>query len=258
MSRLRKAFEASREWVRNLLEKIPRKTQVFINLGLILVLPFVIYLLLSSPVSNVEAAFRRAEKANLVGPSKILGIETVDGMWGDTYVIGDNGDSAILYLCNRPTAGGFHYSSAYNLIYRPKMGSVSVYGLHRFAFGLLDDTYPLIVMDDYPEAVRAELELDLCWQDSETLAPFRKAYSLSAVREQPGYFRMDIVLDSSRDDQLEREAIEQLSGWIADPPTYLAEASCLADVRLYNEADELICQQTVDLFPEADRQEIGQ
>ena len=258
MNWVRKTREKLQQWLRDLLEKIPRKTQVFINLGLILVLPLVIYLLLGSPVNDPEAAFRRAEKANLVGPSEILGIETVDGMWGDTYVIADNGDSAILYLCDRPVDFGFSYSNSYNLIYRPKMGSVSVYGLHWFTFGLLDDTYPLIVMDDHPEAVRAELELELFWQDSETLADYRKAYSLSAVREHPGYFRMDIVLDSDRDDQRERDAIEQLSGWFAHPPTYLEDVSCLATVRLYNEADERICERSVDLFPEADGQRIGQ
>lgn len=257
MSWFRKSREKFQQWLHDLLEKIPRKTQVFINLGLILVLPFTIYLLLGSPASDVETAFRRAEKANLVGPSEILGIETVDGMWGDSYVIADNGDSAILYLCDRPTAGGLHYSSSLNLIYRPKMGSVSVYGLHRFTFGLMDDTYPLIVMDDHPEAVRAELELELSWQDSVTLEVYRKTYSLSARREHPGYFRMDIVLNSDRVDQMERDAIEQLSRWFANPPTYLADASCLAAVRLYNEANELICEQFLDLFPEAQQTEIG-
>lgn len=258
MSWFGKALEACREWLSKLSEKIPRKTQVFINLGLILVLPFTIYLLLGSPAGDAETAFRRAEKANLVGPSKILGIETVDGMWGDTYVIADNGDSAILYLCDSPTTFGLNYSNSYRLIYRPKMGSVSVYGLHQYAIGFFDNTYTLIVMDDYPEAVRAELELELFWQDSETLEVFRKAYSLSAVREHPGYFRMDILFASDEDAQQERNAIGQFSCWSANPPTYLGEYSYPATVRLYNDADELICERSLDLFPEADREEIGQ
>ncbi len=247
MSWFRKSREKFQQWLHDLLEKIPRKTQVFINLGLILVLPLVIYVLYDSPVFDPETAFRRAEKANLVGHSEILGIEEVHGMWGDTYVIGDNGDSAVLYLCSDSAPIRNTYRQ---LVYRPKMGSVSVYGLHQYTFGFMDSIYPLIVMDDYPEAVRAELDLELYWQNSETLEVFRKSYHLSAEREHPGYFRMDILCPYEQHGE-EREAISQFALFSSNPPTYLEDFSYPATVRLYDEADNLICEQTLDLFPEA-------
>ncbi len=254
MSWFRKSREKLQQWQHDLSEKIPRKTQVFINLGLILVLPLVIYVLYDSPVFDPETAFRRAEKANLVGPSEILGIEEVHGVWGDTYVIGDNGDSAILYLCGDSDLTPLTYRQ---LVYRPKMGSVSVYGLHQYTFGFFDSIYPLIVMDDYPEAVRAELELELYWQDSETLEVYRKSYQLSAEREHPGYFRMDIQCPFEQQGA-QREAISQFARYSSSPPTYLGDFSYPATVRLYDEQDKLICEQTLDLFPEAIREGIGQ
>ena len=254
MSWFRRSRERFQKWLHTLLERIPRKTQVFLNLGLILVLPLVLYLMFDSPVFSPEAAFRRAEKANLVGPSEILGIEEVQGMFGNTYVIGDNGDSAVLFLYDEN-----HYSQSnyWRLVYRPKMGSISVYGLHQMTFGFFDSIYPLIVMDDYPEAVRAELDLELYWQHNETLEVYRKSYHLSAERTRPGYFRMNIQLPPEVSDW-EREAISQFSRYSSDPPTYLGDFSYPATVRLYDGEDNLICQQSLDLFPEAIQGEIGQ
>jgi hypothetical protein len=54
-------------------QRLSAKTQVVIHLLTVAVLVWLIYMLLGCPPFSAEQAFRRAEKAAMVGPSTILG-----------------------------------------------------------------------------------------------------------------------------------------------------------------------------------------
>ena len=63
------------------LNRIPRPARVLLDLILTALLLFFCYLAAGAPPLSEESAFRRAEKANLVGPASVLDIVTLPSDW---------------------------------------------------------------------------------------------------------------------------------------------------------------------------------
>lgn len=240
-----------REWIDAQLDKIPRKTQVAINLLLILFFPLLIYVFVGGPAFTTEQGYRRAEKENLVGPGEILGIETIDGLFTDTLVVAKTRYGVILY-----TENGNNYP-VNPLVYRERTGDLMICGAPASLSTIVPpdgDDLTVILFDNYPDAVRAELDMEIFWENAQTGKHYRYQYSLEGTRTNPGYIRMDYDVqwhDSlGIDDHPENTAIHQFVAHSRDG-TYRAPAGEFpATVRLYDQTGNLLHEEQMYIFPQ--------
>lgn len=223
--------------------RIPRKQRAMLNLLAIIVLAFGIYLLLGCPPLSDEARFRRVEKANLVGPSMILGKEDLSS---GHLIIAEEKDAVILY--SYPTA----YPENDIFVYREKAGDVTVLAAPTNDMIWYYDekaALDIIVFDDFPQAMRAELDFTLKATVNDVY--FEKQYSLRADRERKGYFLFSYVTEGSPYIGPECHALEtflEISGNNGD--TYIDVAIPMA-VRLYDAQNALIAERSLTLRSQA-------
>lgn len=254
--------------IKRLWLNIPRKIRICINILAILLLLFVVYILLDCPAFTPEQHFRRLEKANLVGPAKI--IETIDPPNGEYehIIVADDGDGVILYSYDNP-----EYRWAWNgFLYREKSEGITVFPApNHLYFGaeLYTMDVPVLVFHDYPDACRAELELRFdenigvpitTWENGEKvkLGYFEKDYLLEATSDIPGYFRFNLHAESEdwyvdeygfdRGTPLGKEglALQTFCRMIDMNRAYLQEY-VTATVRLYDADDRLIVEETLTI-----------
>lgn len=229
--------------------RIPRKCRVAVNLLAMLLLGLILYILLECPALTPEMRFRRAEKANLVGPSQILEIVETQGDNYDYLVVADDGQGIILYsYYDYRTGGG-------DLVYRNKTGPLTVLAapdLYSYAAGAYVIDLPVFLFHEYPNAQRAELDLTL--GEGLDMGEWEQVYYLEARRKIEGYFRFNLhaqsgdwYVDESGIDRgtplgAEGDALELFSWMMTDYPTYV-DQSIPATVRLYDTDDALIIEQ---------------
>lgn len=172
--------------VTRLLRKLPAKFWVAWDILCILLCLMLIYAFAGGPVFSIRQAFRRAEKANFVGPSKILAVEQMENMDYDRLILADDGEGVILYAYD-----GIGSENT-DFIYLEKTGDMIV------AAAPGDDllwyqtqvSLPVFLFVDNSRAVRAEMDITLHGEYmGET---FEKTYFLESQRENPGYFRFFI------------------------------------------------------------------
>lgn len=232
---------------------IPRKFRICFNLLAMALLGLVIYILLDCPAPTPEIRFRRAEKANLVGPSQILEIiETEDGNY-DYLIVADDGQGIIFYSYNDYRTGWG------DLVYRNKTGPITVLAAPDLvSLGSLEYEFdlPVFLFHDHPGAVRAELELTL--GEALGMEDFEKTYHLEARQEIEGYFRFNLhtesedwYVDENGIDHgtplgTEGDALFLFSWMMTDYPTYPMEY-IPATVRLYDESNDLIIEQDLTI-----------
>lgn len=246
---MRRFFKRFREKINAFLDRIPRKTQVAVNILLMVVLPLLIYVFVGGPALSPEHGLRRAEKENLVGPGRILGIEEIDGMYSDTLVIAKTEEGVILYT---------HWEDAANpidpLVYREQTGDIMVCGVHQSLSSITPpdgDDLTVIVFDDYPEAVRAELNMQIFWEDRQTGQQWRYLYLLSGERTNQGYFRMDHDVQWHESfENPENQAIHAFTNHAWNEAYRAPAGEFPATVRLYDKNDTLICQRELWIFPQ--------
>lgn len=232
---------------------IPRKFRIVLNLLAMVLLGLVIYVLLGSPALTPEMRLRRAEKANLVGPSQILEIVETEGGNYDYLIVADDGQGIILYSYNDYRTGSG------DLVYRNKTGPITVLAAPDLFFGGPREyavDLPVFLFHDYPRAVRAELELTL--GEGLDMGDFEKSYLLEAHREIEGYFRFNLhaesedwYVDESGIDRgtplgIEGDALGLFSWMMTDYPNY-SNAYIPATVRLYDESNTLIIEQDLTI-----------
>ena len=142
-------------------QKLTAKQQVCIHLVSILLLVCLIYVFLGCPPLTAENAFRRAEKASMVGPATILGQCQPAGYDCDALVLGQDMEGVYLYVMNRWSPENSE------LIYRKKEGSLTVLAapgdtLYQYE---VRARIPLILFDSCPSAVRAPKQsASTCWR----------------------------------------------------------------------------------------------
>ena len=250
---MKKWLEKNREFWDALLEKIPRKVQVAINLLLILIFGLLLYILLGAPAFNLEHAFRRMEKKHMVGPSRIIGIEQLETTDADQLVIAKTEKGVILYA-DTEMMGDFGFA------YREKTQDIMVCVAPIFLSGIRPpngDDLTVILFDDYPEAVRAELDLETFWEDNQSGKPYRYQYTLSGARTNPGYFRLDYDIQwhdyQGIWDHPENEAIRQLVHYAVNAHVEVPAGEFPATVRLYDEKGNMIHNREIFLFAQAEK-----
>lgn len=162
--------------VKKLWHRVPRKVQVLILALLLLLSVLVFYISIGSPAFGVIHRFRRAEKAQWVGPSTIIGTEELDGVNYDRLLLAEDELGVYMYLYKNDSKYG-------SLHYREKSGDLTVLAVPQYAsqHGIDRISLPIIAFDDCPEAVGAMLEVTVSASTTVT-------YSAEAQRENDGYF----------------------------------------------------------------------
>lgn len=240
---------------------IPRPYRAVFNALLCVILIITFYVCIGAPTLTMEQAFRRAEKANLVGPSKIL--ESSEFLYYDydRLILAETEDGVITFVDD--PSRGFNYHE--------KTGDITVVAAPKgfFFWGMSNwqVSLPVFVVDDYPEAARAELELHITGALTHSLngekldEPLDHHYCLTSHREQEGYFHFSLDLpfqDPYDAHGNERNARHGADGYALDllARTFtnfwtrvnpVSNAAITAAVRLYNEQDDLIAEKDLIL-----------
>lgn len=244
--------------LRRLWKRIPRKIRLPILILSIAALVLMLYTFAGSPTFSTEQEYRRAEKAHMVGPAVILG-ETELEMSSNyaNMLIADDGDG-IIFFCHDYTAdlGNFDRSE---LIYREKTGDITVLSAP-FSNDSREKTtlarLPVFVFDDYPDAVRAELDITLSTvYNGET---FTKDYFLTSKRENPGYFQFHLTSNDPSGLGAEGYAIQVLTLISGYGGRSLTGTSIPVTVRLYDANDQLICDRSTEITSVVDQAHLEQ
>ncbi len=231
-------------------KRFPRPLKVLILLIGSLVTSSLLYIFIGAPPLSDEQRYRRAEKAHLVGPAEILDIIELDPLYENSYeymLIADTEDAVIMFLWNT------NQHPNESLVYREKMGDVTVYAAPTAIWYELwerrpEIELPILLFDNYPRAVRAELDLTLS-ADKYDDYTFTKDYALEAQRKNPGYFCFYIQASdysSSGDD--EGAVLASFSSFTSHyeiSESIAIRTSIPATVRLYDANNSLIHEETV-------------
>lgn len=168
---------------------LPRPVKALLFLLAALSLVLVIYILLGAAPMSLEAAFRRAERGHLIGPSRILGSFSQAGTGEDNVIIAETDNLYILYYDHSPSMdyrrffpytkpGEIYYD---NLVCYEKSESMALYHVPCNSRPL-----NLVLFDQEPRAVRAIIELELSYSYSDT--NYTMPIRWEATREHEGFF----------------------------------------------------------------------
>lgn len=248
--------------LKRLWRRIPRKVRAIGNLLAALLVATVFYVCIGSPTSSEVQAFRRAEKANLLGPSTILLDTDLEYYYYDHLILAETDDCVITYVGEMGAYPTFCYTE--------KTGDVTVVTPTRspFSWGNRNEevNMPVFIVDDVPEAVRAELEIHILGSykcssggEAETFS-LNHRYCLESRREGAGYFRFSINLPSLEPyDKFgnytdarhgaDGFALDLLADTFSNTNNWLPyqNASITATARLYDDQDQLIVQREMTL-----------
>ena len=225
---------------------LPRKRRAAINFLLTLLFSLGLYILLGCPPFTPEQQFRRVEKANLVGPAMILGTEEISHAGNYQLIVAEEKDAVILYSFSAD------YPEDDTFVYRKKAGDTTVLAVSTNQVSWYYDdeaALNLVVFDEFPQAVRAELDFSLSAVVNDL--PFEKDYSLSADRRNEGYFLFRYGVSGSPHVGPEGAALhafKEISGNNGD--TYI-DVAVPVTVRFYTESDTLIAERSLTIRSQA-------
>ena len=141
--------------LKKLWRRIPRPVRVVCNILAILMVLSTFYVSIGAPTLTKEQAFRREERANLLGPSTILFNEKVENYQYGTLIVGETDHGVITWVDD----------SWYGLNYHEKTGDITVVSAPKYWFDWGGSDFaaslPVFVLHEYPEAEYAWLFLDI-------------------------------------------------------------------------------------------------
>lgn len=233
-------------------DRVSRKKKVLIYCFGIVASAFLLYIVKDAP-TDFENEFRRIEKAHLVGPGNVLGSIPIYGGAYDQMLIAEDAQGIILYPYFN-TRGGYDFE----LRYMEKTGDITFFAEPReLAYdweNIKEFSMTVGILDTYPQAVRAEIELTLRYQINADDPVFEKTYVLKSQREIPGLFAF--VLSDSDPNGLgvKGEAMEMLM-CLTDPQSSRLYYDCSipAAVRLYGEGGTLLLAKETEIVSFARR-----
>ncbi|MBR5701844.1 MAG: hypothetical protein IKX47_05200 [Oscillospiraceae bacterium] len=146
-------------------KQISRKLRFFLDALLTLILLLAVFTAVSSTMTYREdTRFRRAEKADLAGPSKIIDRIDVAEEWTnvgyDRMLIGDDGEEILFYVYGRASAGSGvlrRREKTDGILLTPLYNVSEISSSVRRREAIL----PLFLFADDSQAVRAEVEIRL-------------------------------------------------------------------------------------------------
>lgn len=226
-------------------KKIPRSVKILINLLVTVLLIFLIYTFIGSPAFSARQAFRRAEKANLLGPGTILAQLEPEGCNCDRVILAQTDDGAMLYRYRRGEAW------TREVIYRERTDGLAILTIPENDYRPTERqlSLPVYLFDDCAAAVRAEMDITFSAnQDGER---YEKTYSLSAQREGQGYFAFSIFAQNAAGLGIEGYALHLFRVISGNSMGNWADVAIPATVRFYGEAGQLLRQQTLVIRSQA-------
>lgn len=249
-------------WWRN----VPRPVRILSNLLLVVFLFLAVYLFRGCPNLTAEQAYRRAAAAEMVEPGEILGtvlgepyMESRATSLGDSFIqrnyyykliVAENSEGVMLYKYREKDLGFFVWkpNAVESFSYRKKGEHVTLVASQDQWTPYETNYYiefPVILFDDFPKAVRAELDLYMDTKNYGIEETYE--YHLESQRKQSGFFEFRITAgDGSSFVGKEAYALNNLqqvfNEWnIGDVNSYPAA------VRLYDSRDELIYEEEMVL-----------
>ena len=247
--------------LKHLQNKIPRPCRAVCNLVFSLAIAAVFYVCIDSPAFSQAHQFRRAERAGLVGPSTILFNDKIDKYDYSNLIVGETEHGVLTYA----TDDGLQ---SFN--YFKKTGDITVISAPKgfFTWGseYWEVDLPVFVIDDHPEAVRAELALSVKGtfeynhNMEHIVQPLDQHFSDEAEREHDGIFCFTFNLPFI--DPLDKYgtwldvghgadgfALDALSHAFTNKGLRDFEGIITAIVRLYDESSKLIIERELLLDP---------
>ena len=229
-------------------KRIPRPLLTALCLVGILLCLFVIYIAAGAPSFSPEMQYRRLEQSYMVGPATILGTETVTGQ--DRILVAKNDTHLMLYFYTEDKT-----INSNDLLIRENHGDLTILPAAErlpMYFESHNFTLPVILFDEYPEAVRAEIEFTMFlgdYTDPQQTEPYEKHFSLESTRTNDGYFRFTIE-HKAYSNRLYTKMLETLAyasrGYNNDGEIV---AKIPFSVRLYDRNDQLITDKTIYFHP---------
>lgn len=274
-------------------EKIPRPFRAIANITLVILLIFLRWCAIGRPLWSDEAEYRRMEKMQMLGPGTIVhelfphyGAEgfTPDRYTEFSHTIVSETAQGIIFFGVRASSDG---DKNYTLTYQEKTGDISLavpptfwlnWGSHQW-----DLDMPLYVFHDYPDAVRAELDLTIesVWDINYASdyirenhkEPYTRSYSLQSQYQTEDFFLFSIFVENIFEKANEIENMlkwypektwETMHGPNGDAPWVLSQlcnggiygkdekGTVEADIRLYDEQDNLIAEKHLTISTPAE------
>ncbi len=187
--------------IENLIVRIPRPVKAIVCAVCVVVLAIVYYIALGCP-TTFRQEFRRAEKAHLVGPSKIVDQVSMSEYYEFKNMLVGETDYGIIFFGQYATTrsdGEYSGEVLYRFSYQEKTGDVTfaappnVFGAH----GMYE--LPVYIFTEHDNAVRATVSITLTGTRSYTLHtvkvddPFDVTFQAEASRDQNGFFRFNLT-----------------------------------------------------------------
>lgn len=220
-------------------QRLPIRVRACANLALICLCILLIYITIGSPPLSARHAFRRAEKAELVGPAEILAHIRPKNTAYDHLILADTGDGVILFTYNRwdPTAT--------DLLYVEKTGNLTVVTApDQTFFPMKNEAYiPVVLFDRESRAVTAELDLTLT-ADYEG-AQYQNTYHLKTERVHNRCFIFALQASSSAPLGAEGQLFFALQNITGNSMADTLDEEIPAVVRFYDETGSLIREETL-------------
>ena len=222
------------------MKRIPRPLLVLIHIAVTLLCFLMIYISLGFPSFTAEMQYRRLEKSRMVDPATILGTETVNGK--NRILIAKSDTQVMLFFYT----DGITVNST-DLVIREKCGDLTLLPAVELLSNYRERANygaPIILFDEYPQAVRAELRLPIPLEvnnNSGHTTMQNEVYLLKSTRESDGYFRFTIT-HSNRMSRLLKRLANASRGYNGDD-VLIAENPFT--VRLYDANDQLIVDKTI-------------
>jgi len=237
--------------------RIPRPCRGLLNLTGIILLAFLFYTSIGgTPLSRTQA-FRRMERANFVGPSKVLFNETLENMWYDNILVAESEYGVSTYIHHMQDGelqGNFNYF--------PKTGSITVVSAPQKGLLYGTDKYPVqlpvFAIDDHPEAKRAKLDISVSgvfsynYGNKKEKVNLDHHFSAESYRQQDGIFHFTFALSSNGEYTHGGRgfALDALAFTFSKWGNAMVQGvDIIATIRLYDENNSLITSQTLPLKP---------
>ena len=222
-------------------QKLPAKFRAVFNIICILLCILTIYFLLGSPPFSVKDAFRRAEKANFVGPAKILAhIETENMPYSHLILAETESDVTVFsFDPEKDEVCELIYAEKVNgmaLVAAPEMEDLAI---------AKSANVPIILFHSNPYAMRAEIALRL--SGTYKGESYAKTYELAAVQKFDNCFIFHVSVSYATPLLEEGYLLNMLQCVHSSPRPALAGVSINADVTLYNGNDTVIETQKLIL-----------
>lgn len=244
-----------------MLERIPRPVRAIFYTLLALTLAISYYIALGCPALGMRHEFRRAEKAHMVGPSKIVDTLSNDDYYEyDKLLVGETDHGICFfgrYYNSRPYDNPLA-ENLYHFSYVRKTGDVTLCAPPN-AWGTMWGSFefkqelPVYVFTEHSQAVRAEVEVTVVGSTGKNgVGKFTVPFQAEAERAKEGFFRFTFEADQKSS----LKALYYLSiigsGDRSDMHTNDRLEAITAVVRLYDADGTMILEKSVTIFENLD------